>query len=1303
MLPRTKIRRLLGLLCMTFAALPFVETAYNKCLVNRTEVNPKRFLHYEGRFLNITLEMSNSISHKLSTHVFKIFLQEVLGYPNVEIYPEDDNLDVEEVMDRLSGPLVESNITVPRTMINVEVWVSPEFDTIPLLDTHHVRDCGTIAPPIRLGWFIPLTKDTMQLPPMEREVHWSSFKDSKYVQSFDILNEADRNLISSYSRDSSNYYCSDRVCDKGMYTPPQCTSPTKFSYVPCAILLAPYYNNTKFVIKQIDDLKLLVKVVWLGPNLKHVVTQLKNSRNSDQKLVILNWTPSEIILHDRDYIIVNFKRAELITSSLVGRYELIRMVKYSWSKLEKYAKVAYESLHRLKFSEQDYDLLLELYNERSKTSGIYDIACEWMLQRKPSWTQWIPVSDREKSYLYIGGIFPLTGSSYMGKGILQGALMAREAINQNSAILRDYTLQLLASDGQCKADKVMKAFIDYIVDNYYSNLVGVLGPACSDTVEPLAGVSKHYKTLVISYSAEGASFSDRQKYPYFFRTIGENKQYKHVYLKMFQAFEWKRVASLTEDGQKYTEYITHMENLLEMEGISFISNTKFPRERDVVVMTRYLEDLKRKRAKIIIADVFDDVARSVMCEAYKLEMTARQGYVWFLPLWLNISWYDTDYFNTLSNEKVNCTTENMIEAINGYFSLTSAYFAPDDQIMQENKTVGQWKTEYKARAQDFASDFAGFAYDAVWTYALALDQLVKEDPEAITALHSLSTTNKLVNLVKQTDFYGVSGRIKFRGGPSRFSIINVMQFMNNSTYIVGSFHPNISDDLGETIGGELMLNKSRIRWLTPDGKVPDDGTLPASTCTLNSLAEFLNVECEMAIIILNLIVAFILLAVVVLTVYIIKRQYDKKMQLTERYMKSLGIDLLNPSNIGGLDKWEIPRESVVINRKLGEGAFGTVYGGEANFPESGWLAVAVKTLKLGSTTEEKLDFLSEAEVMKRFDHKNIVRLLGVCTKKEPVYTIMEFMLYGDLKTFLLARRHLVYDKLAEESEEVSSKKLTSMALDVARGLSYLAELKYVHRDVASRNCLVNSQRVVKLGDFGMTRPMFENDYYKFNRKGMLPVRWMAPESLTLGVFTPASDVWSYGVLLYEIITFGSFPFQGLSNNQVLEHVKAGNILSVPSGIKTQLEGLLKSCWNQDSKIRPTSSEIVEFLANNPRLLTPCLDVPISSVQMEDTGQLEMHLPEKFRKCSVSLGAKTPLPNGISSSSFDSKLSSLRQNSVLENNGSIQPDKCCPREPLLGPPSRSESFIGLNKYISVQNNRENYCQQSTPNGHAITKL
>lgn len=139
-------------------------------------------------------------------------------------------------------------------------------------------------------------------------------------------------------------------------------------------------------------------------------------------------------------------------------------------------------------------------------------------------------------------------------------------------------------------------------------------------------------------------------------------------------------------------------------------------------------------------------------------------------------------------------------------------------------------------------------------------------------------------------------------------------------------------------------------------------------------------------------------------------------------------------------------------------------------------------------------------------------------------------------------------------------------------------------------------------------------------------------------------------------------------------------------------------------MRPSASEIVEFLANNPRLLAPCLDVPLSSVQMEDTGQLEMHLPEQFRKCSMSLSTKSTLPNGLSSTSFDSKLNMIRQNSAQENMVSIPMDKCCPREPLLGSPTRSESFLGLSKYVPIQHSRnDEYCQHSPPNGHAITKL
>jgi len=140
--------------------------------------------------------------------------------------------------------------------------------------------------------------------------------------------------------------------------------------------------------------------------------------------------------------------------------------------------------------------------------------------------------------------------------------------------------------------------------------------------------------------------------------------------------------------------------------------------------------------------------------------------------------------------------------------------------------------------------------------------------------------------------------------------------------------------------------------------------------------------------------------------------------------------------------------------------------------------------------------------------------------------------------------------------------------------------------------------------------------------GMLPVRWMSPESLSDGLFTPMSDIWSFGVLLYEMITFGSFPFQGLSNNQVLGQVKSGNTLEVPKGIKPQMSLLLRTCWSHAPTKRPTAGEIVELLSNNPRLLSPCIDVPLASVQIERADELEV--VTKQRKPVNSVAQKTHL-------------------------------------------------------------------------------
>lgn len=1318
---RKKMSPIWSLIFILFqlAAVGYAE----RCLKNISEVNPKNYLHYEKQSLNITLEVSNRVSHQLITHMFKILLQEYLGYPKVEIKYHENQSDPETIIARLSGPIHDTQSTAPESMINLEVWVPPDYDDTQDLANSYVKDCGSISMPGRYGWFIPKNfskpiedyyrkLDIKLQADVQQDVHWPIFTDIKIAQRFDILNV---NLIHNISQLASKAesYCPE--CDEGWYVPPYCatinTALATPKYESCALLLAPDYNSTKFVIDQIRDLKLYVKVLFLGPQLNTVMKMIdeeyKRKGITDKSYVALSWYPSEVVYNKQNFYTVTFPSCDYVNpNSYSCQYEAKRLIKYSWSKLDKLAPRVIGLARRLTFAEDEISSFLQLYNEHPE-KNYEQVACAFLSQ---DIGKWITYRTPDKPRIYIGGIFPITGSSYSGKGIFKAALMATEAINKNNSILPDYDLQLFIHDGECSADQVMKIFIDYIKNEQFPKLAGVLGPACSETVEPLAGVSKHYKSLVISYSAEGASFSDRKKYPYFFRTIGENQQYKYVYLKVLQEFRWKRVAALTEDGQKYTEYISHMQSLLKEKNIMLVSNTKFPKDRGISYIRNYLVDLKERNARIIIADVFDQVARAAMCEAFKLGMTAENGYVWFLPTWLNKTWYNTTYFNEYNQERINCTTEQMIESINGYLTMTHAYFAGDNDTMQENISVGQWRNNYTRMCQAGTvsieqSNYAGYAYDAVWTYAFALDQLIKEYPESVTTLHDENTTEKLVNLVQSTDFNGVSGLIKFHG-PSRISAINVLQWYKTDKELhqVATYTP----EGGKEGAGNLTWNQ-KIRWFTKSGNPPEDGTVPPVSCALDWLAEALDVSCDNAIIILNVVVFSIFFALVSTALYVIKNKMKNRYKNeVERTMKSLGLDLIYPLS-GDLDKWEIPRETVVINRKLGEGAFGTVYGGEANFSDKGWQAVAVKTLKVGSSTNEKVDFLSEAEVMKRFDHKNIVKLLGVVTKTEPVYTVMEFMLYGDLKTYLLARRHLVNNNVhVEECEDISPKRLTAMALDVARGLSYLAELKYVHRDIASRNCLINAQRVVKLGDFGMTRPISENDYYRFHRKGMLPVRWMSPESLALGLFTPASDVWSYGVLLYEIITFGSFPFQGLSNSQVLDHVKAGNTIPIPPGVKVQLEGLLKSCWQQEFKSRPQASEIVEFLANNPRLICPCLDIPLSSVQMEDTGQLEMHLPQQFRKCSSSLSFKNlPTQNGVV---HNSAPPTARKLSIPESGSYLQLDNCCPREPLLGAPMRSNSLLGLTKYVTIQHNHfDSGCEHDEsednyrPNGTAVTKI
>ncbi|PKU45078.1 proto-oncogene tyrosine-protein kinase ros [Limosa lapponica baueri] len=251
-----------------------------------------------------------------------------------------------------------------------------------------------------------------------------------------------------------------------------------------------------------------------------------------------------------------------------------------------------------------------------------------------------------------------------------------------------------------------------------------------------------------------------------------------------------------------------------------------------------------------------------------------------------------------------------------------------------------------------------------------------------------------------------------------------------------------------------------------------------------------------------------------------------------------------------------PRDKLNLHKLLGSGAFGEVYEGTAVdilADGSGESKVAVKTLKKGATDHEKSEFLKEAHLMSKFDHPHILKLLGVCLLNEPQYLILELMEGGDLLSYLRGAR-----KQKLQSPLLTVTDLLDICLDICKGCVYLEKMHFIHRDLAARNCLVSekkyesSSRVVKIGDFGLARDIYKNDYYRKRGEGLLPVRWMAPESLIDGVFTNRSDVWAFGVLVWETLTLGQKPYPGFSNTEVLHHVRSGGRLETPNNCPDDL-------------------------------------------------------------------------------------------------------------------------------------------------------
>lgn len=282
--------------------------------------------------------------------------------------------------------------------------------------------------------------------------------------------------------------------------------------------------------------------------------------------------------------------------------------------------------------------------------------------------------------------------------------------------------------------------------------------------------------------------------------------------------------------------------------------------------------------------------------------------------------------------------------------------------------------------------------------------------------------------------------------------------------------------------------------------------------------------------------------------------------------------LLNPR----LEKLEYPRNNIIYIKDLGQGAFGRVFQAKAPglMADEEFSLVAVKMLKEDASQDMLVDFEREACLLAEFDHPNIVKLLGVCALGRPMCLLFEFMARGDLNDFLRkCSPYITHNRPDPNRQELSHPDMLTIAQQVAAGMVYLSERKFVHRDLATRNCLIDDRMVVKIADFGLSHKIYLQDYYKGDEHDAIPIRWMPLESILYNKYTVESDVWAFGVCLWEIFAFALQPYFGMTHEEVVKYVKDGHMLNCPDNTPLVVYNLMRRCWAAKPADRPSFAQL----------------------------------------------------------------------------------------------------------------------------------
>ncbi|GAB0088288.1 Tyrosine-protein kinase [Sergentomyia squamirostris] len=290
---------------------------------------------------------------------------------------------------------------------------------------------------------------------------------------------------------------------------------------------------------------------------------------------------------------------------------------------------------------------------------------------------------------------------------------------------------------------------------------------------------------------------------------------------------------------------------------------------------------------------------------------------------------------------------------------------------------------------------------------------------------------------------------------------------------------------------------------------------------------------------------------------LIMYQYTSEATVTQRSGAILRKPVLR-------ERWELSNDDVILLDKIGRGNFGDVYKAKLKPSKKD---VAVKTCRMTLPEEQKRKFLQEGRILKQYDHPNIVKLIGICVQKQPIMIVMELVPGGSLLNYL-----------RKQKSTFTTKQLIHMCRDAAAGMRYLESKNCIHRDLAARNCLIGYENIVKISDFGMSRE--EEEYIVSDGMKQIPIKWTAPEALNFGKYTSLCDVWSYGILMWEIFSKGDTPYSGMSNARARERIDAGYRMPAPEQTPPEMYRLMLRCWSYEAEARPHFDEIFSIVENS---------------------------------------------------------------------------------------------------------------------------